>query len=476
MRAVARHLEAWVLSRPRPVVAYGAAFALAVSALLARLAIDLWAPNALLFPTFYPAILLAAAIGGAGPGIVAVAVSLLSGWYFLLPPKLSFAIANPATTVSLVMFVLMALLLVAAGSLLRRVIHRQQLTEEQLRHTQERLQGALHVARAGTWRWAVAGDELRIDSALRMLLELPPDHGLRRIEDLWSLMPELSDREQAAAQLEHCLRGGGDFETEFRTRSEDGRERWWEMRARPKPLTDGTPARVVGGVVEVTKRHLAEVALWEAVAARDLLLQEVNHRIKNSLQLVASLLRLQASRAGKDARRSLEQAETRIMAVAALHRDLYQHHRYDSVEMRGYLQGLATQITGSLGGAAADDLIVDADEVALPTDSAVPIGLIVNELVTNAIKHGYRGGRGSVAIRLRAADGVRIEVEDHGRGVPPDFDPGSNTGLGMTIVMALAKQIGARLVIEPVKRGTRFVLHLGTPRVLVDRIVEPNAA
>ena len=210
--------------------------------------------------------------------------------------------------------------------------------------------------------------------------------------------------------------------------------------------------------------------------ARDLLLQEVNHRIKNSLQLVASLLQLQASRTGGYARRSLEQAETRIMAVAALHRDLYQHHRYDSVEMRGYLQGLATQITGSLGGAAADDLIVDADEVALPTDSAVPIGLIVNELVTNAIKHGYLGGRGSVAIRLRAADGVRIEVEDHGHGVPPDFDPGSNTGLGMTIVMALAKQIGARLVIEPVERGTRFVLHLGTPSDLVDRTVEPNAA
>ncbi len=210
----------------------------------------------------------------------------------------------------------------------------------------------------------------------------------------------------------------------------------------------------------------------EALAAQQaILLREVNHRVANSLQLITSLIGLQARKV-KDptARQMLRQAAERVEAVTLVHRRLYTGDNVEFVEMDDYLAGLveelqrATQAGEATGAAARIELI--ADHVRVETDKAVPIGLIVNELVTNAIKYAYpKGQPGPVRVRLHRHDedggaALRLVVEDDGVGYPHDDVLPKGSGLGSLIVGSMAQSLRATVELDRSHRGTRFVVSL----------------
>ena len=204
------------------------------------------------------------------------------------------------------------------------------------------------------------------------------------------------------------------------------------------------------------------------VEQRDLLLDEMNHRVKNSLQLITSIVGLRArSVADPAGRAALKDVQARVASLGAVHEHLYRSDQAGTVEFAAYLRDLVERLRPSLGLPAPVDL--RAEPTTVPLAWAVPLALIANELVTNAAKHAYPDGAGGpVRITLTRAppggDGGHVlTVADEGRGLPPGsaaLRPGTAT-LGMRLLEALAKQIGARLTVAEGGPGTRIAVFFG---------------
>ena len=214
------------------------------------------------------------------------------------------------------------------------------------------------------------------------------------------------------------------------------------------------------------KAHLRrerERAEREVRAARDraeLLLREVNHRVANSLALVAAFVRMQRSGLSDSmARTALDETQVRITAIAGIHRSLYTSDDVRSVRFDAYLETLLAEMHTAMASRRPDSFVVVADEVSVPTDKAVSLAVIVTELVTNACKYAYPDGRaGSIRVRATAAEGqLSVSVEDDGVGFSGDEVP-QGTGLGTRIVQAMATSLGALLHHDRQHAGTRVTL------------------
>ena len=213
-------------------------------------------------------------------------------------------------------------------------------------------------------------------------------------------------------------------------------------------------------------RQQKEEAERLALAARDrleLLLREVNHRVANSLQLVSSLVTMQVSDLEDEtARAVLVEMQGRIAAIGQIHRRLYTSDDVRFVEIGTYLEGLVEELQGALKGKGrAHPILLDAEKFLVPTDRAVPLGMIVTELVTNAYKYAYpNGGKGDIRVTLKRANGdVILCVEDDGVGWSgPDAASG---GLGSKIISSMARALGSPVEADPAHKGARILLKFG---------------
>ena len=206
----------------------------------------------------------------------------------------------------------------------------------------------------------------------------------------------------------------------------------------------------------VKLRHAKEAAEAEVVAARNrfealaneraMLLREVNHRVSNSLQIVASLLQIQASRASnQEIKDALNDANRRVSAVGQVHRRLYTSQDVKSVSLDQYLAALVQDLQRSSGvNGAAASLTLTADPITIDPDRAVAVGIVVTELVINALKHAYPSSHGPIRVRLHQLDAGRatLRVEDDGIGCGQSA---MYKGLGQRIVDAMASKLGATL-------------------------------
>jgi two-component sensor histidine kinase len=222
-------------------------------------------------------------------------------------------------------------------------------------------------------------------------------------------------------------------------------------------------------LVEAKEAAEAEVRAardrFEALAAeREMLLREVNHRVGNSLQLIASMLQIQAgSAAAEDIRSALLGAVTRVLAVAQVHKRLYTSEDVKSVSLDQYLEVLVEDLQRSTASADVSELTLSTDPVVLDPDRAVAVGVIVTELVMNAVKYAYPNGRGPIRIRLRALppSGAELVVEDDGVGSSTAAE-GPTSGLGRRIVQAMAAKLDAHVAHNPHHPGTAIAIRFGT--------------
>ena len=199
---------------------------------------------------------------------------------------------------------------------------------------------------------------------------------------------------------------------------------------------------------------------YAALAAeREVLLREVNHRVGNSLQIIASLLHLQANSATQDdVKAALTNAMGRVAAVAQVHRRLYTSHDLKSVMLNQYLEALLEDLRRSAEGNRMSRLTLTAEPVEIDPDRAVAIGIIVNELVMNDVKYAYPDGAGPIHVELKAlGDDLELAISDDGVGLNVKVDPRS-TGMGQRIVSAMASKLEANVERDPAHSGTRIVL------------------
>jgi len=220
--------------------------------------------------------------------------------------------------------------------------------------------------------------------------------------------------------------------------------------------------------------HASRDRFAALAAERGLLLREVNHRVGNSLQIIASLLHLQASSSPQEeVKAALTNAMGRVAAVAQVHRRLYTSHDLKSVLLNQYLDALLEDLRRSAEGNKMSRLTLQAEAMELDPDRAVAIGIIVNELVMNAVKYAYPDGAGPIHVELRC-DGsdVVLSISDDGVGLNGKSDPRS-TGMGQRIVSAMAAKLEASVERDPAHAGTRIVVRFPRARTVA---IKPAAS
>jgi two-component sensor histidine kinase len=195
---------------------------------------------------------------------------------------------------------------------------------------------------------------------------------------------------------------------------------------------------------------------------RDVLLQEVHHRVKNNLAAITSLIEMQTRLLPEgDGLHALEECHGRVHAIALIHEKLYQSKSYADVPFADYIRGLADDIFHATGASpSAIALVLAIDEVVMTVDKAIPCGLILNELITNALKHAFPGGRqGTIRVELARTDGglLRLVVADDGVGLPDGFAVQEARSLGLRLIGTLARQLDATLTVNRGK-GASFEL------------------
>ncbi|OYU90841.1 MAG: two-component system sensor histidine kinase/response regulator [Bradyrhizobiaceae bacterium PARB1] len=205
--------------------------------------------------------------------------------------------------------------------------------------------------------------------------------------------------------------------------------------------------------------HAARDRYAALAAEREVLLREVNHRVGNSLQIIASLLHLQASSAREDdVKAALTNAMGRVAAVAQVHRRLYTSHDLKSVLLNQYLEALLEDLRRSAEGNRMSRLTLKAKTIEIDPDRAVAIGIIVNELVMNAVKYAYPDGAGPIHVELDGhGHDLELSITDDGVGLNVKADPRS-TGMGQRIVSAMANKLDATVERDPNHTGTRITL------------------
>ena len=216
-------------------------------------------------------------------------------------------------------------------------------------------------------------------------------------------------------------------------------------------------ANILGMAIE-RQRHDRSLKL--ALDRQRVLVREINHRVKNSLSIVSSMLSLQAHTSGSDEnlQRHLQEASSRVTTIARAHERLYQTSDVEELDIGAYIKDVCADLPTADGTSIAVEAPVG---IRLSTDRAISPALSVVELATNAIKYAYKGVKGVVWVSLaRNGDVLVASVRDDGCGVPEDFAPQKSKGLGMRIVVALTSQLNADLTVQRHARGTSFELRV----------------
>ncbi len=209
-------------------------------------------------------------------------------------------------------------------------------------------------------------------------------------------------------------------------------------------------------------RHRAEVRIKQSLYEKEVLLREIHHRVKNNMQIISSLLSLQSRSMHEEKYKGLfVESQNRIMSMALIHEKLYQSNDLEKIDFKEYINDLVRSLFQSYEVYGSIEPRIEVKDISLGIDYAIPCGLIVNELVTNSIKHAFPDGKkGEIFINFRSQDGgyIQFDVSDNGVGIPGDLDIDKTATLGLHLVILLAKnQLNGEIDLDR-SSGTRFIV------------------
>ncbi|UJW81834.1 sensor histidine kinase [Hydrogenophaga sp. SL48] len=219
------------------------------------------------------------------------------------------------------------------------------------------------------------------------------------------------------------------------------------------PVETGEGPMILSVILDLSERKQSERRIHEALREKELLLEEVHHRVKNNMQVIHSLLDLQVLKiSDPDLVTMLRDSQNRIRSMSMIHQTLYQSHDFAQVDFQQFLGELLPTLMDSYGMVSGHVAMeVSANNVKLPINEAIPCGLIVNELVSNALKHGFRGHRrGAIRVGLQQETNgdVELSISNDGIEIPPDQNLERNGSLGLQLVQLLTRQLQGTLEIQ----------------------------
>ena len=258
-------------------------------------------------------------------------------------------------------------------------------------------------------------------------------------------------------------------------KADDGK-RWLQLFLNPIDNAEGE--REISAIAyDITDRKRIDRAIRSALKEKEILLQEVHHRVKNNLQIINSILNLQKKFVkDENAITGLEEIQNRVSTMSIIHETLYQNTDVSNIGFPSYLTRIAGNIIQGYQSETQVELVTELEDIQAPLDQAIPCGLILNEWVSNAMKYAFMGReKGTITVALRCMlsedhpdeEEIQIEVRDDGVGLPDGFDWGGRDSLGLYLVQALSEQLDAELSAES-DGGTRFLVKFRRPKNLFD--------
>lgn len=347
-----------------------------------------------------------------------------------------------------------------------QVITARKKAEEHLRESEENFRGAFEGSAIGMALVALDGRWLRVNDALCTTVGRPQEELLR------CTFQDITHPEDLETDLDHVralLAGESDhYQMEKRYVHKDGRIVWVLLTVTLLRDPQGRPLHFISQIKDITERHEADVRLQESLNEKEVLLREIHHRVKNNMQVITSLLQLQADYL-HDARDAtiFRECQERIHAMSLVHDHLYRSGNLATISFSEYLRELASLIIrGQNRTSKRIQLAVEGEPIQVNLDTAIPLGLITAELISNAYKHAFADrAEGKILVRLTLESTYRaqLSVIDNGVGIPADFNIAKARSLGLRLIQALSRQLRAEFSVASAEPGTKMSITLPLP-------------
>jgi PAS domain S-box-containing protein len=318
-----------------------------------------------------------------------------------------------------------------------------------LQESEARLRQAQRIAQVGDWELNVRSGGLHWSDEVFRIFELDPTQFSASYETfLNSVHPD--DRDMVDQAYTTSLRTREPYRIVHRLLMPDGRAKHVEEQCETNFAPDGTPLTSRGTVQDVTERIRHEGEIRSALKEKEVLLREIHHRVKNNLQVISSLLAMQEDLiVDPEARTALGESINRVRSMRLIHDRLYQSEVRTLVDFSDFVREMVAVLVRSYRANESCNVSINVVPCVLNVETAMPCGLILNELVSNALRHGMNNGAGDldVDIHTEPAGGFVLTVRDSGHGLPPGFDIKKQSSLGLQLVASLVRQIKGTLVV-----------------------------
>jgi PAS domain S-box-containing protein len=331
--------------------------------------------------------------------------------------------------------------------------------ENTLRESEERYSITLDAVNEGIWDWDVSSGDAFFSPNYYKLLgynlgEFPANY------TTWRLLVHPDDRDSVEKELQENTASGRGFEIDLRMKTKSEQWLWVSIRGKVVEKDSiGKATRVVGTLSDISERIIAEEKIHESLEEKEMLLKEIHHRVKNNLMIISSLLNLQ-SRYIKDktSKDIFKQSQNRARSMALIHERLYQSTDLKRIDFGDYIRTLSNELFRTYAGDfGLIELKISVEDIFLDINTAIPLGLIVNELITNSLKHAFpEGMNGEINVDFHPKDDhYEFTVNDNGIGFPNDLDFQKTDSLGLQIINSLTDQIDGEIKLNR-NHGTEF--------------------
>jgi len=316
---------------------------------------------------------------------------------------------------------------------------------------------ALEAADMGAWDL-----DLVNDTAIRTIEHdqifgydtLLPEWGAKIF--LEHILPE--DREKVQQKFEKA------YETnklyfQCRILRADKKIRWIETYGNVYRDDEDVPIRMLGVISDITERKKAETQLLKLVGEKETLLREIHHRVNNNMQIISSLISLESPHMlDKRDIKILDASQDRIKSMALIHEDLYNSEDLSNIKFQNYVDNLTSQLLTTYANHSNINIVTDVHDVSFNMETAIPLGLIINEMVSNSLKHAFPDLKREISISI-SPKGEKYEliIKDNGVGLPKDINLEKPKKLGLQLVKNLTEQLNGAINLDR-NHGTKFTI------------------
>jgi PAS domain S-box-containing protein len=340
-----------------------------------------------------------------------------------------------------------------------RDITERKKAEVELRTSEERWEFALEGAGDGVWDWNAQTNKVYYSRQWKAMLGYE-ECDIGEAFNAWELRVHPDDLDEALEKIKRHFDGEDPvYICEHRIRCKDGKYKWILARGKVISRTDeGRPLRVIGTHADISSRKKAEEELKRSISEKEILMRELQHRVKNNLSIVTSLLAIETGKLhDENSKKIFKGIHSRIRSMSELYNELYQSSEIDCINLRKYLDTIARSIIEiSSSEAERIRLITSLEDIHLDMKRTVPLALVLNELIINSIKHAFPPGReGEIRLALKkSGDMISMSVSDDGPGV--QAEPGTERGgsMGLGLINMLAEQLEGTFSVESGKGTT----------------------